>query len=104
MRLIHELVIKRNAAGQRDERGVPAQTASTVATVPGLIQPKSDREVAQLNQAGPVASTHTIFLMPTDLTEADFIESGGRTYQVDGIRDAAGVGHHLEVDVHAVAA
>lgn len=103
--LRHTLVIKRPASGTRDEWGVPAGTpTTTVSTVHGLIEPKTARELAQLSQGGPVASTHTIFLFPTDLKESDSIESGGVTYQIDGIRDAAGAGHHLEVDAHLVKA
>jgi SPP1 family predicted phage head-tail adaptor len=89
--------------GAEDERGVPAQTWATLATVKGSVQPKSVQEVAQLTQGGPVVSDLTLFLHPTDLREGDrIIGAAGQVYQVDGVRDPAGAGHHLEVDVHLV--
>jgi head-tail adaptor len=106
-RLVHRLAIERSTAGAVDDQNMPAQTWSTLAEVAGLIQPKSARETAQLNQAGVVVSTHTIYLRPTDITEADRIRAitgPPGTYQLDGIRDAAGLGHHLEIDAQMVAA
>ena len=44
----------------------------------------------------------TIYLWPTDIAEADRIVWGTATYQVDGIRDEAGIGHHYRVDAHLV--
>jgi len=98
----HEVDIERAAEGSRDDYGVPAQTWSTLATVPAWVQPKSARELAQLSQGGPVTVTHTIFLDPTDLSESDRIAYAGKVYEIEGIRDAAGYGHHLEVDAHTV--
>lgn len=103
-RLIHTLVIERFASGTEDEYGQPSQTYSTLATVSGLVQPKSYREVALTSQAGAVVSTHTIFMRPTDLQEADRIVYGGARYEVTGVRDAAGIGHHYEVDARLVGA
>lgn len=106
--LVHSLVIERATAGAVDEYNQPTLTWATLTTVPGLVQPKSVREVAQLNEAGAVVSTHTAFLRPTDITERDRIAiaagSMAGTYQIDGIRDAAGLGHHLEIDCRKVAA
>jgi SPP1 family predicted phage head-tail adaptor len=105
--LRHALVIERAIAGAEDERGMPAQTWATLATVRGLVQPRNAQELAQLSQAGPVVSDHVIYLLPTDLREADrirFDPDDGRRYQVDGVRDAAGMGRHLEADAHMVEA
>lgn len=107
-RLVHTLAIERPTPGAVDEYNQPTMTWATLATVPGLVQPKAAREIAQLNEAGAVMSTHTAFLRPTDITAADRITiatgSMAGTYQIDGIRDAAGIGHHLEIDCRQVVA
>lgn len=101
--LNHDLIIERATGGTADERGVPAQTWAPLATVRGSVQPKRVRELAQLSQAGPVTSDLTIFLLPTDLREGDrIVSAAGAVYQVDGVRDPAGAGHHLEADAHLV--
>jgi head-tail adaptor len=100
--LPHVVTIERATEGSIDDRGVPAQTWATLATVDAWVQPKSVREVAQLSQAGPVVSTHSVYLWPTDVTESDRLVYGGATYQVDGIHDEAGIGHHYRVDAHLV--
>lgn len=105
--LIHRLAIERATEGAVDDQNMPAQTWTTLAEVAGLIQPKSALETRQLNEAGVVVSTHTIYLRPTDITAADRIRAvtgPPGTYQLDGIRDAAGMGHHLEIDAQMVAA
>lgn len=103
-RLIHSLVIERATAGAVDEYNQPTLTWGTLATVPGLVQPKSVREMVQLNESGAVLSTHTAYLRPTTITAADRLRIAAGpmagTYLVDGIRDAAGLGHHLEIDCH----
>jgi SPP1 family predicted phage head-tail adaptor len=105
--LRHTLVIERATAGTEDERGMPAQTWTALATVRGSVQPRSAREMAQLSQGGPVASDLTIYLLPTDVKAADrirFDPDDGLRFQVDGVRDAAGAGRHLELDAHVVEA
>ena len=103
MRLPHTITIERNTEGALDDRGVPAQSWATLSTARAWVQPKSSREVAQLSQSAPVVSTHSVYVEPgTGVTAADRIRFGGDTYQVDGIRDEAGVGHHLKLDCHLV--
>lgn len=106
--LIHSLVIERVTNGTADDYNMPAQTwAALGEPVRGLVQPRNARELAQLSQGGPVASDHVIYLLPTDVREADrvrFDPDDGRRYQIMGVRDAAGIGHHLEVDATMVAA
>jgi len=105
--LIHRLAIERSTTGAVDDYNQPGQTWAAIATVRGLMQPKSVREVAQLNEAGAVVTDHTAFLLPTDLREADrirFDPDDGRRYQITGVRNAAGIGHHLEVDCRLVVA
>lgn len=102
----HVLVIERATPGAADDYNQPTRTYATLATVPGLIQPKTAREVAQGNEAGAVVSTHTAYLRPTDVQPSDRlrIAAGGMagTYQIDGVRNAAGLGHHLEIDCRQV--
>lgn len=106
-RLLHTLVIERPTDGAVDEYNQPTTTYATLATVPGLIQPKKVEEVAALNQAGATVSTHTAYLRPTEIQPSDRVRiaSGNMagTYEIDGIRNAAGIGHHLECDVRMVA-
>jgi hypothetical protein len=111
-RLIHSLLIVRhtvqtdvNGDPLLDENGMPLTTDSTTA-VKGLVQPKSAREVALISQGGAVVSDHTIYMLPTDITAADLITfdpDDGRAYEIRGVRDAAGIGHHLEIDARMVA-
>lgn len=104
--LLHDLIIERAADGAVDDYNNPSRTWSTLAEVKGLIQPKTAREVAQYNQAGAVVSTYTIYLRPTEIQPADRVRiaSGpmAGTYEIDGIRNAAGVNHHLEADCRMV--
>ena len=103
MRLVHTISIERSSDGSLDDRGVPAQTWIAAATARAWVQPKSARELMQLSQAGPTVSTHSVYLDPNaDITAADRIVFDGDAYQVDGIRDEAGIGHHFKVDAHLV--
>lgn len=104
--LVHSLVIERATPGAVDDYNQPTLSWATLTTVPGLMQPKDAREVAQLNEAGATVSTHTAYLRPTDVAPADRIRiaAGGMagTYQIDGVRNAAGLSHHLEIDCQMV--
>jgi head-tail adaptor len=87
-----------------DDYGQPTRTFTELAAVRGLIQPKSQREVALTSQAGAVVGDHTIFLARRDLTTADRIRDvtesdSGPLYEIVGIRDFNfGALAHLEVD------
>jgi hypothetical protein len=92
-----------------DEYGQPIRSFSELAAVPGLIQPKTAREIALASQAGAAIGNHTIFLARQDVTTADRIRdvtagAGGPLYQVLGVRDFNYGGlAHLEVDAVRVA-
>ena len=61
----HSLVVKRMVAtGALDGYGQPVMEEATVATVRGLIQPRSAREVALTNQAGAVIGQHVGYMAP----------------------------------------
>lgn len=105
--LIHTLVIARATDGAVDDYNQPARAFAPIATVAGLVQPKTAREAAQLNQAGAVVSTYSIYLRPTEVQPADRItvaDAGvAGTYEIDGVLNQAGRNHHLKLDVHMVA-
>lgn len=102
-RLIHSLAIERATPGAVDEYNQPTSTYATVATVAALVQPKSGREVAQLNEAGPTKGLYRVFMRPTDVTEGDhLVTATGEVYEIGFVADAAGLGHHLELDCDRV--
>jgi head-tail adaptor len=86
-----------------DDYNQPEQTWATLATVPGLIQPKSVKEMALVSQEGAVIANHTIYLEVIDVTPADRVKlspDDGRIFEVTGVRNL--MGHHLELDCLAV--
>lgn len=103
-RLIHTLVIERSTPGSVDEYNQPAQVFAPLATVKALIQPKSGRELAQTNDAGPVRGEYRIFMFPTDVTEGDHLvrQEPAEVYEIGFVANAGGVDHHLELDAHRV--
>ena len=99
---IHTLAIERTSAGALDDYGQPSQTWAVLATVPGLIQPKSAREVMLASQGGAAVSLHTIFTGPTDVTTRDRIRKvpdDGRLFEIIGVRD---YDSHLELDTRVI--
>lgn len=109
-RLLHTLVVKRNGVTLDgngdpvlDDWGQSVTAAVTVATVPGLIQPRSAREVALASQAGAAIGTHVGYMRPlAGLSTADWIEHDGVRFDIVSVSDAAGLGHHLELGLVAV--
>ena len=87
-----------------DGYGQPVTSEGTVATVAGLVQPRRAREVAAASQAGANIGAHVGYLDPLPgLVTGDWIEVGGVRYDILGVYDAGGVGHHLELDLRLVA-
>lgn len=101
-RLRHTLVVERASSSAVDDWNAAVLEWAAIATIAGLVQPKTAREVNQQNEAGAVLTTHTIYCRPADIEPGDRIRvSAGPMaglYQVEGIRNAAGLGHHLEID------
>jgi hypothetical protein len=89
--------------GTVDDYGQPVTAETTVATVPGLVQPRRAREVELASQAGVVVADYVGYcdLLAT-LTTACWLEVGGVRYDVVSIADAGGVGHHLELGLKRV--
>jgi hypothetical protein len=100
----HMLVIRRNTAtGATDGYGQPVMSASTVTTVPGLVQPRRAREVESASQGGAVVGDHVGYLDPlAGLTTHDWVEVDGIRYDILAIYDAGGVGHHLELGLRRI--
>lgn len=101
-RLVHSFMIERPSPGAVDEYNQPTTTYATLATVPGLMQPTTAAEVAQLNQAGATLSRFKGYLRPTDLQQSDRVRIAtdpmAGTYELDGDpQDEAGLGHHFKI-------
>lgn len=88
-----------------DDYGQPVVAETTVATVPGLLQPRpGGREVQIVSQAGVVVSEHVAYIDPLATLGTDcWIELTGVRYDVLRVDDAGGVGHHYEVALRKVA-
>jgi hypothetical protein len=98
------IVVKRMApTGALDDYSQPVMGETTVATVRGLIQPRSAREVALASQAGAVIGQHVAFMDPLPGLGTDcWLELAGVRYDVLSMPDAAGLGHHLELALQQV--
>ena len=86
-----------------DDYGHPFMSLTTMATVPGLIQPTGAREVALADQAGVIVGSHIGFigLLP-GLANDCWLEVAGVRYDILAIQNAAGQDHHLELTLQAV--
>jgi hypothetical protein len=94
-----------------DEDGHAQRTELTIPDIAVAIQPLSTRERAAQHQAGATVATHRIYAVDRSISTADFIEHVpdacptptaqdlpyGR-YELHATQDAAGLGHHLEID------
>jgi hypothetical protein len=86
-----------------DDYGQATYAPAVLATVDGRIRPRTAREVALVSHAGAAISTHIGDLWPVaGVTTACWIEHDGVRYDVTGVNDAAGAGHHLQLDLVAV--
>lgn len=116
-RLTHTVTIVRTSStgdpDDDDEFGQPVYSEAVVATVKAAIQPKKAEEVALTTQAGAVVSDHRIYLLPIGITTADAIVHDAQDcpmrpdlpdarYEVMSVPDAAGLGHHLELEAQLI--
>lgn len=89
-----------------DDYGQPVLGWATLATVAGRIRPLTATEVVNQSQGGAAITTHVVYLAPTNVTSRDRVrlasQATGPYYQLTGVRDAAGHGHHLECDAREV--
>lgn len=115
-RLTHIVHLVRDVdAGSDDEYGQPVTVEEVGEDFRAAIQPKTAREIALISQAGAAIGDWTIFLLPRVVTPADKVihESSAcpvregadlpdATFELTGVRNAAGLGHHLELDARLV--
>lgn len=94
--------IRRFTSTAKDAHGNPVKVWSDLATgVACRLQPRRGREAVQPTQV--VVGTHVLFLEAgVDITEKDQVVFAPDTYEVLFVGDAAGQGHHLEVDLELV--
>lgn len=108
-------LIRRTASGSYDDYNQPIASDTVLATVKAAIQPRTQREQALISQAGAAVSDHVIYMFPTDLSTADAILHDAEDcpvtsdlptarFEIAGVPNAAGLGHHLEVEARLVAA
>lgn len=93
-----------------EDLGHPAGSELVAGTVRGQIQPISARERASALGRDVNVGLYRIFLEPAaiDIVDADVVirKSGSPNENLDGdyrvvlVRDAAGIGHHLELDAN----
>lgn len=102
--LIHPVAIWRSTPGAVDDYNVPTPTWALHEATIARITPKTGREMAQVNQAGPRAGDYRVYLDPTDVTEGDHIvDAAGRIYEIGFVAERSGEDlHHLELDVTKV--
>jgi hypothetical protein len=114
-RLLHTLVVKRLApildgSGDPvlDDYGQPTSAPTTFDTVPGLIQPRTAREIALASQGGAVIGKFVGYIRPlAGLSTHDWIEitapaSMAGRFDILDIDAAAGLEHHFELSLQAV--
>lgn len=113
-RLTHTVTVVRDIdSGAEDDYGQPISTPTVVATPKAAIQSRSEQEQDVTSQAGASIADFTIFTLPIDVTTADSISHDPATcpmtddlpeltFEIEGIRNAAGLGHHLEIEARAV--
>ena len=86
-----------------DEYSQPTAGESTLATVRGLIEPRTAREQTSAAQTGAVIGDYVGFIKPlAGLTTACWLERKGVRYDILAMPDAAGLEHHLELALKAV--
>jgi hypothetical protein len=115
-RLNHVVHLERDeTTGTEDDYGHAVTAPATGEDFRANIQPKSAREVALLSQAGAAIGDWTIFTLPRLIVPADKVihdsstcpvaeaaDLPDATFELTGVRNAAGLGHHLEIDARLV--
>jgi hypothetical protein len=112
--LNHRVSIVRRVSSGEDAYGQPIVSEETIASdVAASIQPRSGRDAASVPSAGAAVSDHRIYLVPRDITTADTIlhaqadcpvtnDLPDGWYELSSVPDAAGGGHHLELEARRV--
>jgi len=103
------LVASGTLATDGEDRGHLATTETVLGTFRGLIQPKSARERVSVSGTDANLSTHRIYLegaalaLPVDsdmrIRKAGTVDADlNGDYLIDFVGNAAGYGHHIEID------
>jgi hypothetical protein len=114
--LDHKVHILRSiSTGTEDDEGHQTTTNAVGQEFSAAIQPRSAREVALSTQDGAVIGTHVIYVEPRVLTggdviihdtvlcpKADAVDMPDGRFEIVGIRNATGRGHHLEIDAQSI--
>lgn len=106
--LKHRVTVQRPSVGPGDpgDWNTPPVTYQDIATeVPALVQERTGQEVPLTHQQGTVVVMAEVYFDgDVDVTEHDRIvhPARARTYEVLYVKDAAGWGHHQEVDCELV--
>lgn len=113
-RLQHTVsIVRQDDNGTFDDYGQPVTVDEVLSTVKAAIQPRNERERDSASQGGPAVGDHVIFMFPTDLTTADAIfhddticplvsDLPTSRFEIVGVPNAAGLGHHLEVQARLI--
>jgi hypothetical protein len=108
-RFRHDILVHRWTVGAAtDSRGARNDTYEPDAgTIRGWIQPRSGlaRGEAAVLEGAPVAVSDALGFLPITavVSDRDILEESGRLFDVVGpVRDAAGRGRHLELDLRQV--
>lgn len=108
-------IVSARETGAEDEYGRPVTIPHTVVDVAAAIQPKTAREMAAISEAGAALGDWTIYTLPRAINAGEHIvhdssdcpvpESADipdARFELVGVRNAAGLGHHLELDAKLV--
>lgn len=114
--LDHRVYLSRDvASGGDDDYGQPQTVVEVGELFPAALQPKSVRDVAAVSSAGVAIGDWTIYIAPRVVTTADAVIHDtalcpkaderdlptGR-FEITGIRNETGRGHHLALDARLV--
>jgi hypothetical protein len=105
--MIHPLAIVTPVSTASDDTyGQPIAGTPRTVQVRGMVQPRTAREMALVNQGGAEFADYTIFLPPMHVSGAAYIRDDpdtGRRFQIVGVRSYEfGSAPHLEVDARLV--
>jgi hypothetical protein len=114
--LTHTVHLERRAeTGTSDDYNQPEIAPEIGEPFMAAIQPRTAREMALISQAGAPVSDHTIFMRARLVASGDRIVHDATTcpvpavsdlasasFELSGVRNAAGIGHHLEVDARLI--
>ena len=106
---VRALIVSAALAADGEDRGHPTRTGTLLGTFAGLVQPRSARERASASGRDVSIGSHRIYLeagalaLPVD-TDMHVVKIGtvdpdlNGTYRVLAAGNAAGQGHHVEID------